>query len=66
MKISQLVKKLNKLQERYGDLEVMLMDPNNSGPWSVTLAKREVVGYGGYPDEWNMPEGYEFVMLENM
>ena len=62
MKINALIKKLEKIREKHGNLEVMVCDENGriTSPDSV----KAVVSDGSYPDEWEMPEGFKFVQVD--
>lgn len=62
MKVKELIEKLSDLDQ---DLEVMFQDPNaHGGPFSVQRLSVDIAEDGEYPEDWNMPEGYTFVLLE--
>ena len=64
MKASQMIKQLNSIQAKHGDIEVMFTDPNSSGgPFAVTSVSVEVAEEDQYPEEFDMPEGFTFVDL---
>jgi hypothetical protein len=64
MLISHLISRLNKLRDEHGDLDVMFQSDNGDA-WEVALARHHKVAEDEYPQEWNMPTGYEFIKLSN-
>lgn len=66
MKASYLIQKLSKLIEENGDHDIMFTDPNgNGGPFLAISVKPEVAGENEYPEEYNMPEGFKFFLIDN-
>lgn len=62
MKARELIEQLLKMDQ---EENVMLQDPNaHGGPFSVMKVTRQT-SQGEYPTDWNMPEGYTFILLEN-
>ena len=64
MLISQLIYQLEKLQQRHGDLDVMFQNDNGEA-WEIMLAGHHTVSDDEYPENWNLPEGFEFIKLTN-
>jgi hypothetical protein len=62
MKISEVMQRLQAIQNQYGDLPVMF-EALDSGVWELFVVKREVAEADQYPEDWEMPEGFEFVKL---
>ena len=62
MKISEVIERLQALQERHGDLPVMF-EAEDSGVWELFWLRHEVADAGEYPEDWEMPAGFEFVKL---
>jgi len=65
MKILQLANKLKAIYDEHGDIEVMFQDPNHEGPYLVCLARVQVAEEGEYPEDYKMPAGFTFVMIED-
>lgn len=65
MKISKVLKQLEKLQKKHGDVEVMFSDPNSDSVYSVESVGFRVAEEDEFDEDWNMPEGYKFVDLSN-
>ena len=62
MKISEAIAKLQTIQDKHGDVEVMFNDPESSqGPYGATGLSYEVAEFDQYPEEYDMPEGFKFV-----
>ncbi len=63
MKVGEVIKQLSKLDQ---NLDVMFQDPNaNGGPFSVEKIHVEVADEDEYPEDYCMPEGYTFALLES-
>lgn len=63
MTVQELIQQLSQLNP---DLTVMFQDPNaNGGPFSVTRLQVHTAAEDEYPEDWNMPEGFTFVLLES-
>ena len=62
MKISEVIQRLQAIQEQHGDLPVMF-EALDSGVWELFWMRREVAEQGDYPNDWEMPAGFEFVKL---
>jgi hypothetical protein len=62
MKVSKLIERLQKLQEKHGDVDVMFTG-DDEGPFSVGSVKYRVAEEDEYPDDFAMPKGYEFIEL---
>jgi len=64
MKISEVRKELDRLENEHGDIGVMFVDPNaRYGPFSVETVRYKK-SQGQYPDDFNMPEGHEFIEID--
>ena len=62
MKVKDLIQQLL-LQNQEQD--VMFQDPNaRGGPFSIERVSVEVADEDEYPEDYNMPEGYTFVLLQ--
>ncbi len=67
MTIDEMLVSLTNLKDAHGggDIQVMFKDPNsNGGPFGVSTATIEIAEEDEYPEDWNMPEGFTFVLLE--
>lgn len=63
MKIAQLIKKLEKIQAKQGNLEVFFAGPNyDTDPYSVNAISVQRDG-DDYPEDYNMPA--KFVCISN-
>jgi hypothetical protein len=62
MKISQLIKKLESLQKKHGNVDAMFY-ADNDGTFSVERVEFRVAEEDEYPEDWNMPAGTEFVQI---
>lgn len=66
MKISALIKKLEKIQAKNGNVEVMFAGPNHDqDPYEVNSVEFEVSDNDTFPEDYNMPAGFKFVLLNN-
>lgn len=65
MVISELIDKLEKIKGERGDISVMLEDGDGTDVWELTTVSWKVTDEDEYPEEWNMPVGFEFVKLSN-
>lgn len=66
MNVLQLANQLHAIYKEHGNVEVMFADPNSGqGPFSVGTVNLVVAEEGEYPEDWNMPEGFTFVELNN-
>jgi len=67
MKISEVITKLQNIQDTDGDVEVML--ESWSGPEGPFLANyviaREVEDDDDYPEDWDMPKGFKYAEIGN-
>lgn len=63
MQLSQLIQELQALHTEYGDLPVLKEDGRYGDIYELASARRQVATEDEYPEEWNMPAGYEFVLL---
>jgi len=61
MKISQMIQRLEELKSEHGDVEVMFR--SDAGPFSAERIDHRVADKDEYPEDWNMPEGFEFVEI---
>lgn len=64
MRVSTLIERLQKLQEKHGDLPVMFETDDHSA-WQVSVVSLHVAEENEYPTDWEMPEGFAFIKLEN-
>ena len=62
MKISQMIQRLEELKSEHGDVEVMFR--SDAGPFLSSRVEHCVADKDEYPEDWNMPEGYEFVQID--
>lgn len=64
MKVKDLVERLQSVDQ---ELDVMFTDPNDHtcSIYLVWKLSEKVATKDEYPDDWNMPEGYKFILLEN-
>jgi len=66
MKILSLANKLKKIYDTHGDVHVMIeISDRSRGPWEVHSADFLMAGEGEFPEDFNMPEGFKFVLLSN-
>ena len=65
MKISALIKKLEKLQDKYGNIDVMYQDGDGDSIWPVEHLQFHEAEEDEYPEDWNMKAGYKFIMVGN-
>lgn len=67
MKILELANKLKAIYDKHGDIDVVFFGPNmDQDPYSVESVMFETVQYEDeYPEEFDMPKGFEFVALGN-
>jgi hypothetical protein len=66
MKILKLAEKLKAIYDLHGDIDVHFAGPNgDQDPYEVIALKVRVAQKGDYPEEYNMPEGFKFVELNN-
>jgi len=63
MKTSELIKALTEQLAEHGDLDVLMIEPNDHSVYAISSAGLEKVKRGDYPKEWNMPK--KFIALEN-
>lgn len=71
MRVSTLIERLQKLQEKHGDLTVIFENDEHIA-WQVSIASLHVAEENEYPPDlcshlaaWEMPEGFAFIKLEN-
>ena len=47
------------------ELDVLFQDPNsNGGPFSVESAQLRIAAKDEFPEDFDMPEGFTFILLE--
>lgn len=66
--IDDVIERLQTLKEQHGgDKIVMFVDPNGEGEYfSIHSAQHQVVEYDDeFPEEWEMPKGFEYVLFRN-
>lgn len=61
MTILELANRLKAIYDAYGDIPVMFTDPNRGSTFEVFTVTHRVAEEDEYPEEWSMPEGFEFV-----
>lgn len=61
MKINALIKRLERLREKHGNLEVFY--DSEVGPIEVEQLHCVVADEDDYPVDWDMPDGTKFVLL---
>lgn len=64
MHIRNLIELLERLEEEHGNIEVLL-DVEDRGPCEITSARHNVAQEGDYPEDYNMPAGFEFIGLRD-
>ena len=62
MKISDVEAKLAELREEHGDIEVLITHGEGTYGMDCCIITHEV-SEGQYPDDWQMPKGFEFVEI---
>ena len=66
MKIAQLIKKLQAMESKHGNIHVLFQDPDgDSGPFECNVLSFRVAEEDEFPESYDMPEGFKFVLLEN-
>ena len=66
MKILEIAEKLRALYDLQGNVEVFFEDPNtDQGPFSVLCVKGRVAKKDEFEADFDMPEGFNFVLLTN-
>ena len=65
MKISALIKKLEKIMDKNGNVDVMFQDGDGDSIWCLESVKFHVAEEDEYPEDWGMEAGYKFVLLNN-
>lgn len=66
MKIAALIKKLEAIKAKQGNVEVMFDDGDgDSGPWAISAVKFSVAEEDEYPEDFDMPEGFKFALILN-
>lgn len=67
MKLSELEAKLAELREEHGDIEVMIRTDGES-VYGMDMCSfyHTVAEEGDYPEDWQMPAGFEFIEMEVM
>lgn len=63
MKIRNLINKLEKLEEKHGNVDVMMHA--SDGPYEINSVHFHVTEEGDYPDDYMMDAGFKFVELVN-
>jgi hypothetical protein len=63
MKILELANKLKAIYDQHGDITVMFSDPNTCDTFEAWVVKHRVAEFNEFPEEWEMPEGFEFVEI---
>ena len=61
MTILELATRLKAIYDEHGDVPVMFTDPNRGSTFEVFTVKHRVAKEDEFPEDWNMPEGFEFV-----
>jgi hypothetical protein len=63
MKIQELANKLKAIYDQHGDIEVMFSDPNTGSTYGAFIVEHRVAELDEFPEDWDMPEGFEFVEI---
>ena len=64
MKIFELAEQLKAIYDEHGNIDVMFAGPNrDTNPYEVCKVLFRVAQEDEYPEDFDMPEGYEFVEL---
>ena len=61
MKILQLADKLKAIYDEHGDIDVMLEE--HGDPVEANYLRFVIARDGDYPEEWNMPADFKFVVI---
>jgi hypothetical protein len=61
MTVLELAERLRAIWEENGDIPVMFTDPNKGSTFEVFTVRHRVAEEDQYPEEWNMPAGFEFI-----
>lgn len=61
MKINAMIKRLERLRDKHGNLEVFY--DGEVGPTDIADMYYVVADENEYPVDWDMPEGTKFVLL---
>jgi hypothetical protein len=65
MKINEMIRKLEAIRAKQGNIEVIMFDRGSTAT-SIGRVKFEKSNGEGYPDSWNMPQGFKFVRIEEI
>ena len=69
MKIHEMIEHLTAIQNKHGNLDVILQDSERPDfedhIYEVESCDLKVVEEDEYPEYFNMPEGYECVLITN-
>ena len=66
MKIAALIKKLEAIKAKQGNVEVMFEDGNGDyGPWGISDVKFNVADEDEFPEDFDMPKGFKFALILN-
>jgi hypothetical protein len=63
MQLSQLIQELQAIQAEHGDLPVLKEDGRYGDIFELEDVQRRVATEDEYPADWDMPAGFEFVLL---
>jgi len=65
MKIKKMIDKLQKIEKEHGDIDVMYQDGDGESYWSINSANFREAEEDEFPEDWEMPEGFKFVLVRN-
>lgn len=65
MNVKDLIAELQILADKHGDLEVLARDTEYN-VLNVSGVDCEVAEKGEYPEDWNMPAGFKFILLNTI
>lgn len=62
MKLQMLIKKLEKIQAKHGNVDVLIQAGND--PYSFNSVDFKIAEQDEYPADYDMPAGFKFVLLD--
>jgi len=63
MLISEVIKELQKIERKHGDMDVMMYA--EEGPYLTTYVKfEEVLDDDEWPEDYRMPKGFKYACLK--
>lgn len=65
MKIKTLIEQLQKLEQEFGNVTVMMEEPNKGKIYSTDGALFYESKDNEFPKSWNMSKGFKFVLIHS-